>query len=272
MLWELPFQALQPDPNRYLIEDCAVAYAPSLTALREMLKQRDGRKDSTGSPTLLAFGNPALGKQTISRAKSVLMDEKLETLPEAERQVNVIRQIYGAPKSKVYIGAEAREERAKAEAGSYRIVLFATHGILNNSNPMYSHLLLAQPEDNAKEDGLLEAWEIMKLNLNADLVVLSACDTARGRVGAGEGMIGLSWAFFVAGSPTSILSQWKVDSASTTELMVEFHRHLKAQMTNPADSFSAARALREADLKLLRNEQYRHPFYWAGFVVTGKGF
>jgi CHAT domain-containing protein len=271
-LWELPFQTLQPGPNRYLIEDSAIAYAPSLTALREMNKLRDRKKDVVGSPTLLAFGNPALGKQTIAHAKSVLMDEKLDPLPEAERQVNTLRQIYGVPKTKVYIGAEAREERAKAEAGSYRILHFATHGILNDSSPMYSQLLLAQSEADTKEDGLLEAWEIMKLNLNADLVVLSACDTARGRVGAGEGMIGLSWAFFVAGSPTSILSQWKVDSASTTELMVEFHRQLKAQMANPAGSFSAARALREAELKLLRSERYRHPFYWAGFVVTGKGF
>ena len=271
-LWELPFQTLQPGPNRYLVEDAAIAYAPSLTALREMNKLRERKKDAASSPTLLAFGNPAVGKQSISRAKSVLMDEKLEPLPEAEQQVNAIKQIYGAAKSKVYIGAEAREERAKAEAGSYRILHLATHGILNNSSPMYSYLLLAQSEGDSNEDGMLEAWEIMKLNLNADLVVLSACDTARGRVGAGEGMIGLSWAFFVAGSPTSVLSQWKVDSASTTELMVEFHRQLKAQMANPAASFSAARALREAELKLLRSERYRHPFYWAGFVVTGKGF
>jgi len=271
-LWELPFQTLQPGPNRYLIEDTAIAYAPSLTALREMNKLRDRKKDAASSSTLLAFGNPALGKQSISGAQAVLMDEKLDPLPEAERQVNANKQIYGAAKSKVYIGAEASEEHAKAEAGSYRILHLATHGILNNSSPMYSYLLLAHTEGDTNEDGLLEAWEIMKLNLNADLVVLSACETARGRVGAGEGMIGLSWAFFVAGSPTSILSQWKVDSASTTELMVEFHRQLKAQMANPGDSFSAARALREADLKLLRSERYRHPFYWASFVVTGKGF
>src|SRR5690349_24099913 len=102
---------------------------------------------------------------------------------------------------------------------------------------MYSYLLLAQSEGDRNEDGLLEAWEIKKLNLKADLVVLSACDTARGRVGAGEGMIGLSWALFVAGSPTSVLSQWKVDSGSTTDLMVEFHRQLKAQLANPGDSF-----------------------------------
>src|SRR6185369_541978 len=136
-----------------------------------------------------------------SGAQAVLMDEKLDPLPEAERQVNAIKQIYGAAKTKVYLDAEASEAHAKAEAGSYRILHFATHGILNNSSPMYSQLLLAQSEGNRNEDGLLEAWEIMKLNLNADLVVLSACETARGRVGAGEGMIGLSWAFFVAGSP-----------------------------------------------------------------------
>jgi CHAT domain-containing protein/Tfp pilus assembly protein PilF len=271
-LWELPFQALQPSPTRYLIEDCAIAFAPSLTALREMIRLRDGKKDSAGSPTLLAFGNPALGKQTVERVKSVLMDEKLDPLPEAERQVKVMKQIYGAAKSKVYIGAEAREERAKAEAGGYRILHLATHGILNDSSPMYSHVLLAQAEGDANEDGLLEAWEIMKLDLKADLTVLSACETARGRVGAGEGMIGLSWALFVAGCPTSVVSQWKVDSASTTELMLEFHRQLKSQMANSAGSFSAARGLREAALKLQRSKEYRHPFYWAGFVVTGKGF
>jgi CHAT domain-containing protein/Tfp pilus assembly protein PilF len=272
VLWELPFQALQPTATRYLIEDSAISYAPSLTALREMTTLRDRKKDSTGSQTLLAFGNPALGKQTIARAKSGLMDEKLDPLPEAERQVNVMRQIYGAANSKVYIGAEAREERAKAEAGSYRILHLATHGILNDSSPMYSHLVLAQAEGDTNEDGLLEAWEIMKLDLKADLTVLSACETARGHVGEGEGMIGLSWALFVAGCPTSVVSQWKVESASATELMLEFHRQLKSQLTNPGGGLSAARALREAALKLARSNQYRHPFYWAGFVVNGKGY
>ncbi len=274
-LWELPFQALQPTATRYLIEDCAIAYAPSLTALREMIKVRHERKDSAGSRTLLAFGNPALGKETIARTKSVLMDEKLDPLPEAERQVNVLSRIYGAANSKVYIGAEASEERIKAETGGYRILHLATHGVLNDSSPMYSYVLLAQREGDireAGEDGLLEAWEIMKMDLKADLVVLSACDTARGRLGAGEGVIGLSWALFVAGCPASVVSQWKVDSAATTDLMLEFHRQLKSQMDNSSNEFSAARALREAALKLLRNNQYRHPFYWAGFVVTGKGF
>jgi CHAT domain-containing protein/tetratricopeptide (TPR) repeat protein len=278
-LWELPFQALESAPNHYLLEDCAIAYAPSLTALREMNRLQERNRGSAQTPALLAFGNPALGKRTIARSKSVLMDEKLDPLPEAERQVNALKQIYGPAQSRIYIGADAREERAKEEAKGYRILHLATHGILNDSSPMYSHVLLAQPDsgpkdgtDGGNEDGLLEAWEIMKMDLKADLAVLSACETARGRVGAGEGMIGLSWALFVAGCPTSVVSQWKVDSAGTTELMLEFHRRLKSQMTSPTTPFSAARALREAALKLQRDDRYRHPFYWAGFVVAGKGF
>ena len=123
----------------------------------------------------------------------------------------------------------------------------------------------------SKEDGTLEAWEIMNLNIDADVVVLSACETARGRVGAGEGVIGLTWALFVAGSPTTVASQWKVEVQSTTELMVEFHRNLKSHIENPKSKMTKAKALRQAGLKLLRSEQYRHPFYWAGFVIIGSG-
>lgn len=275
-LWELPFQTLQPAPGRYLIEMHAVSYAPSLTALREMT--RASNKRSTQPATLLAFGNPALGQATINRAKITLLDEKFEPLPDAEEQVRKLAQIYGSRQSKVYVGAEAREERAKAEAAQHRILHLATHGVLNNANPLYSHLLLAQTESEAKEasetreDGLLEGWELMKLDLNADLVVLSACETARGRVGAGEGVIGLTWALFVAGCPRTVVSQWKVESASTTELMVEFHRQLKGRMRNPSARLGAAQALRAAALKMLRGGRYRHPFWWAGFVVVGDGY
>ena len=106
--------------------------------------------------------------------------------------------------------------------------------------------------------------EVMKLDLKADLVVLSACETARGKVGNGEGMIGLSWAFFVAGAPATVASQWSVDAASTTELMVGFHRNLERHK-------GKAESLRQAMLKLLNGKKYNHPFYWAGFVVVGDG-
>lgn len=274
-LWDLPFQALQPAAGRYLIERQSISYTPSLTVLREMTRARSKR--SNRPPTLLAFGNPTLGQATVSRAKTTLMDETFEPLPDAEDQVRKLAQLYGPRRGKVYIGTEAREERAKAEAAQHRILHLATHGVLNNASPLYSHLLLAQTEgeakevSDAKEDGLLEAWELMKLDLNADLVVLSACETARGRVSAGEGVIGLTWALFVAGSPRTVVSQWKVESASTTELMVEFHRQLKTRMRNPKSSLGAAQSLRVAALKMLRGEKYRHPFWWAGFVVVGDG-
>ncbi len=93
------------------------------------------------------------------------------------------------------------------------------------------------------EDGLLEAWEIMKLDLNAALTILSACETARGRVAAGEGMIGISWALFVAGSPAAVVSQWKVDSARTSELMIEFHHNLLRKRGAGKRSLTTSEAL-----------------------------
>jgi CHAT domain-containing protein len=104
------------------------------------------------------------------------------------------------------------------------------------------------------------------------MVVLSACETGRGRIGAGEGLIGMSWALFVAGSATTIASQWKVESASTNELMLEFHRNLKSGSEDAQMQMTKARALQQAALKLMRDGRYAHPFYWAGFVVMGDGF
>jgi CHAT domain-containing protein/tetratricopeptide (TPR) repeat protein len=261
VLWELPFQALLTESNRYLIEQSAISYAPSLTVLREMMAKRQARPAMVGSNTsLLALGNPSLGQQTIERARSTPRDERLESLPETEREVKTLARLYGPAQSEVFIGAEAREDRAKTEAGKFRVLHFATHGVVNNASPMYSYLVLSQGD--SKEDGLLEAWELLKMDLKAEMVVLSACETARGRVGAGEGMIGLSWALFVAGTPTAVVSQWKVDSASTTELMLEFHRNRLA-------ANSKAQSLRKAMLKLLGSKDYKHPFYWAPFVVIG---
>jgi len=271
-LWELPFQALLARDGRYMIENIAISYVPSLTVLREMKSQRGkhqpGRRADTAGYPLFALGNPAIGKETIERAALTLRDEKLDPLPEAEKEVKALGRLYGNARSKVYIGAEAREDRLKAEATQARVLHFATHGILNNASPMYSHLVLAQGDTN--EDGLLEAWELMRLDLKADLAVLSACETARGRFGAGEGMIGLTWALFVAGVPSTLVSQWKVESASTRDLMLGFHRQLRAPAPVKA-KMTKAEALRRAALKVMKNPETRHPFYWAGFVLVGDG-
>jgi len=266
-LWDLPFQALLTRPNRFLIEDAAVAYAPSLTVLREITRRRMRQSADATATTLLAIGNPAIGKETIERATLALRDEKLTPLPKAEEEVRALGRLYGATRSKVYVGAEAREDRVKTEAGRARILHFATHGTLNNASPMYSHLALARGDKN--EDGLLEAWELMQLDLKAELAVLSACETARGRYGAGEGVIGLTWALFVAGVPSIVVSQWKVESASTRDLMLNFHRRMRAPAAKA--KMTKAEVLRQAVLKVMKNPETSHPFYWAGFVLVGDG-
>lgn len=267
-LWDLPFQALVNGSNRFLLEDAAVAYAPSLTVLREMTRRRKGQNAEDAPATLLALGNPMLGKAA-GGAASALRDGKLDSLPDAEQEVKALGRLYGAARSKVYTGSEAREDRFKSEAGKARILHFAAHGLVNNASPMYSHLALAG--GGAGEDGLLEAWELTRLELKADLAVLSACETARGRTAAGEGMIGLSWAMFIAGVPSIVVSQWKVESAGTRELMVSFHRALISPPAAGKSKTTKSEALRQSALKLMKNPETNHPFYWAGFVLIGEG-
>ncbi len=271
-LWNLPFQALLQDNNHYLLEKYAISYAPSLTVLREMMRVHQKRSPETPAPqstTLLAMANPVLGKETIQRAAVVYRGDSLGPLPEAQREAAALKQLYGHDQSEVYTGSDASEDRFKAEAVKFRVLHLATHGIFNDASPMYSHILLSPGKADSKEDGLLEAWEIMQMDLKADLAVLSACETARGRISAGEGVVGLTWAFFVAGVPTTVVSQWKVESASTAKLMLTFHRTLKAGDTGAKSEFVTARALQRAELQLLHDQQYAHPFYWASFVVVG---
>ncbi len=280
-LWDLPFHALQTPEGRYVIENYAVSYAPSLTVLREMKRSRDApERKPAPAAMLLAFGNPALtatgrvtpGKHRTPDAVTLTAEANadLSPLPETERQIRELRVLYGAAHSKIYLGAAAQEARAKAQAGSYRILQFATHGVLSDANPLQSYVLLSQAGNAPGEDGRLEAREMMDLNLHADLVVLSACETARGQARAGEGFIGMTWALFVAGAPATVASQWQVESSSTTALMLEFHRRLQSKFNGPAaNAPTTAEALRQAQSKLLNSNAYRHPFYWAGFVLIG---
>jgi CHAT domain-containing protein/Tfp pilus assembly protein PilF len=266
-LWDLPFQALIAEDNHYVIEKTAVSYAPSLTVMREMHARRNRSHADAADSTLLAVGNPAIGEGTIERSTLVLREDGFTPLPEAEQEVRALGNLYGLHSSKIYIGADALEDRVKAEAGRARILHFATHATMNNAAPMYSHLVLAQGDRN--EDGLLEAWELMQLDLKAELAVLSACETARGRFGAGEGVIGLTWALFVAGVPATVVSQWPVEAASTRDLMVGFHRALNLRADVRKTKIRKSEALRQAALKLMRNPSTSHPFYWAGFVLVG---
>lgn len=268
-LWDLPFQALVNSTGRFMIEEASITYAPSLTVLREMTKRRLNQVANGAPPTLLALGNPTLGRETAKRTAQSLRAGNFDPLPEAGEEVKALARLYGAERSKVYVGVEAREDRVRSEAGRASVLHFSTHGTLNNSSPMYSYLSLAEGGPN--DDGLLEAWELMQLDLKAELAVLSACETARGRIGAGEGVIGLSWAMFIAGVPSIVVSQWKVESAGTRDLMVNFHRSLISPAGPKQPRLSKTDALRQAALKLVRNPETSHPFYWAGFVLVGDG-
>jgi CHAT domain-containing protein/Tfp pilus assembly protein PilF len=269
-LWDLPFQTLPNANKRSLLEEHTISYAPSITFLNRLTAVRASRSTSDEAPRLFAVANPATqtaatnsGPQKVSIATGPpLMGDIWAPLPAAEKQVTELKKLYTDKNSMVLTGTKAREEVFKTKAADFDVVHFATHGVLNDRAPLYSYLLMSQENLAPGEDGLLEAWELMQMKLHARLAVLAACETARGKISEGEGVIGLSWALFAAGCPSAVVSQWKVDSASNTDLMLEFHRQFRNGAT-------AADALRDASLALAKNPRYRHPFYWAPFVAIG---
>jgi CHAT domain-containing protein len=253
-LWRVPFQALRSPRGAFLIEDRSVSYAPSVSALHQLVSRRARR--AAESPLLVAFGDPAqaAGDSRVRRAAR---------LPEAAREVRAIGDLFGTDRSAVLTDRDATETRLRELAPRASVLHVATHGVLDDTSPMYSYLALT-PVDGSFEadDGRLEAWEVMGMTLRANLAVLSACATARGEIGVGEGVIGLTWSLFAAGATTAAVSLWEVDSAGTTAQMIEFH----SQMAKGA---GVSQAMRHASLAHIRTPQYRHPFYWAAFSIVG---
>jgi CHAT domain-containing protein len=140
---------------------------------------------------------------------------------------------------------------------------FATHGLIDDANPTQSSVLMTLDGD-PREDGFLEVSEIMDLDLDCDLVVLSACQTARGKIFSGEGVVGLSRAFLYAGARSVAVSLWNVGDISTGQLMKSFYSKMKPTTSNAA-------ALREAQLEMLHGDlKWQHPYYWAPFILVGK--
>jgi CHAT domain-containing protein/tetratricopeptide (TPR) repeat protein len=259
-LWELPFRTLLDDQKRAVAERVAISVTPSLSTL---LQQAE-RKPETASDKLVVFANPAVAPKgnTLAEATTSLLHTTWAPLPQMERQARVLEQLYPRGKVRAFIGEAAREQTAKRELPDAGTIEFATHGVLNDRSPLYSYLLLSQRDLAPNEDGLLEARELLRMQLRARLAILCGCETARGQLGAGEGMVGLSWALLVAGCPSIIVSQWKVDEAATTPLMLALHKELLAGTPR-------AEALRRAMLELRKDERYRHPFYWAPFMLIG---
>ncbi len=245
-LWDVPFQALMDPQGKHLLETHSLAYAPSLSVLRELRE----KPAAPGSPkvALLAVANPAVAGVT--------------PIPEAAREASAIAALYGQGHSAVLTGDRASAALFRESAGGAGIIHIASHAETETNHPLESFLLLASPK--AADEGALTARDLLGMRLRANLVVLSACETARGKIGDGDGVMGLGWAVLAAGARASVLSQWRVDSAATSDLMIDFHRRLTA-----AGAPDKAEALRQASLDAMRSPGRLHPFYWAAFIVVG---
>lgn len=253
----LPFEVLQSKSR--LIERFSISYAPSASAVEGLRERNLNRKQPERS--LLAFADPALvGSQGASAERGF----SYQSLPQARLEVAGIQSLFPAAATSVFVGKEAQEQKVKtARLEDFRFVHFAAHGYFDEERPARSGIVLAQDGESGN-DGFLQAAEVMRLRLNADLVTLSSCDSGLGKLLDGEGVMGLSRAFFYAGAQSLVVSLWKVNDAATSELMKRFYANLKAGL--PRDE-----ALRQAKLALMKsgNAAWRHPYFWAAFVFVG---
>ena len=190
---------------------------------------------------------------------------KFGALRNNQTEVKQIAQLLGG---QAFTGAEATETAFKQHAQEARILHLATHGFLNDCDPLYSGLVFQRPDNNNSAsddtDGFLHTYEIYNLRLNADLAVLSACNTGRGQLAKGEGVISLARAFRYAGCPNVIMSLWQADDQATAQIMQDFYRYLQQGMGKDA-------AIRQARLNYLDTQPRNHPFYWGAFVLVGDG-
>jgi CHAT domain-containing protein/uncharacterized protein HemY len=187
----------------------------------------------------------------------------LSELPGTESEVKEISQLFASRnfKNTIFIRQQADEKVAKSGAlKDYSYLHFATHGIVDETSPELSRIFLQSSSD--AEDGDLFTGEIYNLELNANLVTLSACQTGLGKISKGEGVIGLSRALVYAGAKSIIVSFWSVADESTAQLMTEFYRQI---LEHPESNYS--QNLRNAKLSLMKKDQYKSPYYWAPFVL-----
>ena len=239
----LPFALLRrstPEGPRLLVEDYAVSVLPAATAIVQVPRRpRPAR-------TLLALA-PARPR-----------------LPYARQEVEALGALFPAARREVLLGAEATEAQFKRAVGQYRIVHLATHGFFNRINPLFSGVDL---EPASGEDGRLQVYEILGLSLSADLVTLSACDTALGAgeltdLPAGEELVGLTRAFLSAGSRHVLATLWEISDEATASLMEAFYREARRQTAGDA----LAGVMRA---HISRGGPGAHPYYWAPFVLVG---
>ncbi len=268
-----------------LVVDHEVTNLPSATMLAVLRRETAGRKPAAGQlavvadpvfttddrrvgiPPVTASLPPAAGWKSIQLRRSAAgVGLRFERLPFSRREAESIIAALPAGESFGALDFAASKETVRGGLlAGYRIVHFATHGILNNEHPELSGIVLSLVgEDGSERDGFLRAHEIYDLDLPAELVVLSACRTALGKEIRGEGLVGLTQSFLHAGAARVLVSLWSVGDHSTAELMSRFYRHLFAERLRPAA------ALRQAQVGMWRDSNWRAPYHWAGFVLQGE--
>ncbi len=261
------------DKLPYLIKKYKINYAYScILLLEERQNNQVAEHDYLGFAPftehhLSAEDTSSLAHSPADMPRDILSHGRyVATLPATKAEITDIAQLFTKKRKKatIYISKEAQKGMTASDTlAKYKYLHFATHGFVSIEDPTFSGLLLS-PNLRNRSDGVLYANEIFALSLNADLVVLSACETGLGKVIKGEGIIGLSRSFFYAGAKNIIVSLWKVADESTSTLMIEFYRRmLKDKHLNKSQ------ALRGAKLDMINKKEYALPYYWASFVLIG---
>lgn len=242
----------------YLIRKCAINYAPSATMLFGQLSSRE----KTGT-NILAFA-PSYDNLKNLPVNQLMNRQSAQTIllpiPGAQIEVNNLRNDY---RCKVFEGNKATRDNFKKYSGNYGILHLAMHTLIDDENPLYSKLVFYRDSKNA-EASLLNTYELFNMQLNAQLAVLSACNTGKGKLINGEGILSLSRGFFYAGVPSVIMTLWAVEDRSGADLMTSFYKYL-------SEGKAKDDALRLAKLDYLRSsDQIRsHPHFWAAYLSIG---
>jgi CHAT domain-containing protein len=237
---------------------------PVFSTTDERFKANAGTKDQRSEPAEAVASTRIiehLADDSAGDAGRLVIRRLRFTRQEAEQILTV------APRAANLKAVDFKASRATVTGGDlsqYRYVHFATHGYLDSERPDLSAIVLSLVDEQGKpQDGFLRAHEIYNLNLPAELVVLSACQTGLGKEIKGEGLVGLTRGFMYAGSRRVVVSLWNVNDKATAELMQRFYRGILKDHETPAAS------LREAQTEMWRQKRWQSPYYWAAFVLQG---
>ena len=269
----LPFSMLTlPGSKRPILHQQKVTYIPSLNVYAQLKQDFQSNKNTERlqSNRLLLLANPSFAgiiqpQNQIAQKRSGF---EMSELPYSQKEAHTIAKITPTATTLLSQQNASKQDFYQHSPEKYQMIHFATHGLANSELPSLGGLVLSNV---ASSDNLLLAPEISNLSLNAELVVLSGCETALGRLIDGEGLQGLSRSFFEAGAKRVVASLWAVQDDATAELMSAFYRGLLIDKLSPAESLRIAK-LHVRNFKRKNNSRpWRDPYYWAGFVLQGIG-